>query len=723
MTRPRIRQRIATLAAALVLTLTVAAPAVAAPQTRSIDLSYQGTATPNYTFDVAGYCDPCIPDSFGPVLGGGGAWAYGFKGTAVVDRLHWDATTSTAIGFDDSLLRQGQTLDVKDVLTPNGGTIVATGSITGSAGLLNRPPGATEFTDPDGTATAHGATWTFTGCAMPLPGDSPRTCSSNTQDIELGSQTIAGNLLGELRVKLSVRLHLVVEITSTGIVTARSVTFVGGSAGALNRDLTFVGSTPSTVNDPIALPCTQPAGSDITYGLGADDYNATHTTLAGRGALHAAAVITPLPILPGDLLDDIEVFGDDLNAIGATPLFGMGLILTGSAGSATLGTLGKNVIPPTPDAGGGSGHAYESPDFKQGTPIEFDGSASSSPCGFPTLRWDFSDGGVAFGAKPKHTFQGSGTYSGLLTATDVTGLTATQTFSILIHNLAPVVDAGIDTTAAWGRSVAFNGQAVDPGKDDQDTLGYWWRFGDGTPDATGSGPSVTHAYALPGTYTAMLTVCDRNGACDFDTRAIAVRTRNVSVGTIGDTAATYDTGAHLRASLVDEFGQTVNGRTVAFSVAGGSIGSAGSAVTNSSGVGSTAWTPSLAAGTYTIAAGFAGDSLYAAASGSGTVAIARKATTLAYTGTLTGGANKTITLSAVLVDATATPLAGRSIAFKLGTQTASAVTSASGVASVQLKLAQKNGTYPLTATWTPASPDDGRYLPSAASATFKLQAK
>jgi hypothetical protein len=140
-------------------------------------------------------------------------------------------------------------------------------------------------------------------------------------------------------------------------------------------------------------------------------------------------------------------------------------------------------------------------------------------------------------------------------------------------------------------------------------------------------------------------------------------------------------------------------------------------------VGSTAWTPSLAAGTYATSASFGGDSLYTAATGTGSVVIARKATTTTYTGTLTGGANKTITLSAVLVDATGTPLGGRTIAFTLGSQTASAVTSSSGVASFQLKLAQKNGTYPLTATWAPTGNDAARYVGSVASATFKLQAK
>ena len=181
MSRPSPRQRLVAIAGALLLTIAVAAPAAAAPQTRSIALTYQGDASPDYGFAVNGVCDACIPDSFRLFLGGG-SWAYGATTTGHVDSLHWQATTSTALNYDDALLRQGQTLGLSDVLTPSGGTIVATGSVTGSVGLLNDPTGGTNF-GPSGASddVDKNATWTITGCAMPLPGDSPRTCVSDTR--------------------------------------------------------------------------------------------------------------------------------------------------------------------------------------------------------------------------------------------------------------------------------------------------------------------------------------------------------------------------------------------------------------------------------------------------------------------------------------------------------------------------------------------------------------
>src|SRR4029079_868548 len=196
--------------------------------------------------------------------------------------------------------------------------------------------------------------------------------------------------------------------------------------------------------------------------------------------------------------------------------------------------------------------------------------------------------------------------------------------------------------------------------------------------------------------------------------------RTVTIGSLGDTAGTYDTAGARRASLVDEFGSVVTGRRLDFSVNGAG---AGPSVTNSSGLAQVAWTPLLDAGTYATGASFAGDTLYESATGSNSVALARKATTMAYTGTTTGDPNKAVILSSVLKDATGKALAGRQVVFVLGSQQVQATTDASGIASASLKLTQKNGTYALTATWAPAGADANRYVGSAASVSFKLQAK
>ena len=76
----------------------------------------------------------------------------------------------------------------------------------------------------------------------------------------------------------------------------------------------------------------------------------------------------------------------------------------------------------------------------EGIPVQFDGTGSSSICGFPALQLDFSDGGTATGPKPSHTFAEEGTYSGTLTATDTSGLTSSTTFTIDVAD-APLTSA------------------------------------------------------------------------------------------------------------------------------------------------------------------------------------------------------------------------------------------------------------------------------------------
>jgi hypothetical protein len=300
-----------------------------------------------------------------------------------------------------------------------------------------------------------------------------------------------------------------------------------------------------------------------------------------------------------------------------------------------------------------------------------------------------------------------------------TGLTSTTTFSVDIANLAPVVTAGPDVGAAWGVNVALNGAATDPGTDDQSTLTYRWDFGDGTPSATG-GAHALHKYTTPGGYIATFTSCDRHNACSSDTASVTIRKRDVTAAYLADTAGTYDTAGSLKASLTDELGNAVAGRTLSFSYNGNPVGDA---ATNSFGFATRAFTPLLDAATYPVGVTFAGDALYNGSADSRSYVEARKGTAVTYTGAVKGGANKTVTLSAVLKDATGTALGSRLITFRLGTQTVSATTSATGVASVALKLNQKNGTYPLTATYVPAGADANRYNGSAASLSFALQVK
>ena len=587
------------------------------------------------------------------------------------------------LAFDDASLRQGGALAVGRTVAPNGAAtvkVIWTVAGTGDFGGLSTTRTKTQ------------------ACALSFV--SAVTCA-----LESGGIRIFGAVPVPFTPFVDLVLHASVKVTPTSA-TVVSTELAGAAA--------FGG--PASHNEPgtqaIAIPCTVGVGD--TLALSDADYAfATHVDSTNGPAIEIGAWL-PIP-LPPFIVEGPTVSFD----VGAQRAASFDQNLTDATIKASaLGPIAANNVPPNANAGG----PYSG---NEGSPIQFDAGTSTSICGFNSLafRWDFSDGGVAYGAKPWHTFTDNAVFSGQLTATDPTGLSNTESFSVTVTNLAPIANAGPDTTADWGRLVTFGGTATDPGAGDQSTLQYSWDFGDGTPPTTpsGSGGSgVFHAYATPGLYTATMTVVDKDGGSGTDARTVNVTKRDTTTAYLGDTAGTYDTPGQLSASLVDEYGVNLNDKSIAFTVNGVA---AGSVSTNSSGIAMRSYTPLLPAASYGTGAAFGGDVLYNGSADTGSIAIARKATSVTYTGALNGGANKTISLLAILADATGTRLANRQITFKLGTQSVSVNTDANGVAFATLKLAQKNGIYPLTATFTPAGPDAGTYLASSDAKSFKLQTK
>jgi hypothetical protein len=99
------------------------------------------------------------------------------------------------------------------------------------------------------------------------------------------------------------------------------------------------------------------------------------------------------------------------------------------------------------------------------------------------------------------------------------------------------------------------------------------------------------------------------------------------------------------------------------------------------------------------------------------VHVTKRDTTLGYTGPLSASPSKIITLTADLVDKYGQPVVGKKVNFVLGAQTATATTDTSGHASVNLKLTQKSGSYPLSATFPTG---DAKYNGSSDSGTFVI---
>ena len=105
----------------------------------------------------------------------------------------------------------------------------------------------------------------------------------------------------------------------------------------------------------------------------------------------------------------------------------------------------------------------------------------------------------------------------------------------------PVANAGPDQFAQTLVAIAFSGaSSTDP---DGTIAAYAWNYGDGS---TGTGWSTQHTYALPGSYTTVLTVTDNKGATDTDTASITIANRVPTANAgpdrnvVEDTSVTFD---------------------------------------------------------------------------------------------------------------------------------------------------------------------------------------
>ena len=237
--------------------------------------------------------------------------------------------------------------------------------------------------------------------------------------------------------------------------------------------------------------------------------------------------------------------------------------------SVNLGTLAPNLIPPVADAGPTPYAAVE------GIPVQFDGTGSSSVCGFPALHWDFSDGGTATGPQPFHTFAEEGTYTGTLTATDTTGLTSSATFSVNVAD-APLTSAcampAFTLQAFSGPTATFHDAATTGLLSDFSATIDW---GDGTSSAgtISGGPGTapytvrgSHTYTSTGYVTVKTAVTDDGGSTTTATCANVLVFAFAPGGgafTIGDQENTVGAQATFWGSQWSKSNPTSSGSSVA----------------------------------------------------------------------------------------------------------------------------------------------------------------
>ncbi|HWH52509.1 MAG TPA: DNA/RNA non-specific endonuclease [Gemmatimonadaceae bacterium] len=186
----------------------------------------------------------------------------------------------------------------------------------------------------------------------------------------------------------------------------------------------------------------------------------------------------------------------------------------------------------------------ESGAANEGSALTFDASASTDPdlgrtdlgrTEVLTYTWHFSDGANASGQTATHAFADNGTYSAVLTVADAFGWQSVSSQSIVVANVAPAVTftALSPLSIQSGDSVAAAGSFIDPGPDATWNASIDW--GDGTVNKpvpssfSQSGANMLGGarYFVPGSYTATLTVTDKDGGAGSSSLAFTVVSRSL----------------------------------------------------------------------------------------------------------------------------------------------------------------------------------------------------
>jgi len=212
------------------------------------------------------------------------------------------------------------------------------------------------------------------------------------------------------------------------------------------------------------------------------------------------------------------------------------------------------------------------------------------------------------------------------------------------------------------------------------------------------------SYTLTASFATVPVYNSSNASAGF-----TINKEDTQLAYTGATTSDYHDAFTASARLTEPDGP-VAGKTVTFELG---TGDTCSATTNGSGDASCSIVPTQAAGASTIKASFAGDDDYKLSNASKAFTITREQTTTAYTGptvVLQGASG--VTLKGRLLEDGVTPIAGRTLTLKVGSQSCTGTTASDGVATCKVTFTGALGSASLSAAFA----GDAFYLPSSDTA-------
>ena len=245
-----------------------------------------------------------------------------------------------------------------------------------------------------------------------------------------------------------------------------------------------------------------------------------------------------------------------LSSDGSDHTIGLQVTDTEFAIDVTTTTLTINNVLPVTAAGG----IYV---IDEGDVLSLDASGTTDIGGdLLTYAWDLDDDGLYDDASGASPIIGWSTLNALglssdgiahqigLQVTDDIGSSTTFT-ELIINNLPPVVDAGLDQTTSEAVQITLTGSATDLDVNDTHTL--TWDFGDGSQTVVGT--QVQHTYPDNGSYTVTLTALDQDGGQATDSLLVTVNNTDPTIDSLaGDVEVFGGFEAQFNASASDAAG-------------------------------------------------------------------------------------------------------------------------------------------------------------------------
>lgn len=339
------------------------------------------------------------------------------------------------------------------------------------------------------------------------------------------------------------------------------------------------------------------------------------------------------------------------------------------------------------------------------------GSGSTNASGVATANYVITEA-IGVGSIPMSAgFSGDGTYG---------ASTAGATLTVSKANTA--IDSVTSPSGTYGQTVTLTGKLTRT----TDNASLSGKTLDFTVSGTAVGSATTSAtgvanliYFIPeskaaGAHTITVSFAGTSLYNSTSTNGTLTINKGATTTTPANNSGTFGQTINLTATLkrTSDSGN-LSGKTVTFKIDGSSVGSA---VTNGSGLATLSYsiTTSLATGTHSLSAEFAGDALYNSSTGNATLTVSKGNTALTATDA-TGFQGGTAPLVANLsrtFDGAA--LAGKTVNFKIdGSAVGFAATNAAGVATLTYNIppATTTGAHSITADFA----GDSQYNSSTAS--------